>query len=1022
MSIKLRRSVALASLTAALSALHGASAQTKQFTVNADFDSGTTTSTCHGPATKLQCADATADQLVLGRTQVSKANRVWADNYIAGWVIGLDAKTGRQISRFDSALVTINGQATGGQLSVKDAPGNGCDFATKGNCPGRVTTDTNGDVWIINRAFSKQGTLSKFTTDLTHCLDRNNNGKIDTSSDANGDGIVNPDDPAEYFGQNDECILTTIPIGAVGDMPRGVAVDKKGKIWASTWQGQKLYRYNPNEPVALEATVDLTTIPGLGAARPYSMASGKDYIFVSNSSGATIRVHIDTLAVDTAPCGGTYGIVGDPSGQWAWVGGYFQGAVGLFKADFSTTPTKCTQINTGTQITSVTLDDNGVVWASSYNTATVFRISPAGVILGSYPAGANPHGLSTDFTGGVWGIFHASPFIRVWDLNGADLALPQTPTLTAPGAYNYDPYLYSDFTGAQIDRQAPYTRVGSWDAVHDSGVPGLPWKDLAWNTEPEGKTPPETTIKVSVRAADDAATLGTKGYTAATNGAALSGVTGKLVQVKVDMTGPGYDTPVLSNLAIHGPCDTPGEACCLLDSDCTATNLCDDAKCPVPGGKCSHGAKPNCCLTAADCDDKNLCTKDTCPTPGGKCTNAAIAGCCSSSLDCDDGDPCTANLCSGPGGVCSFTPIDGCCKTDLDCTKGNQCSASTCPAPGQLCKIASKPGCCAKDSDCSDGDLCTTDKCDVATKTCAPNTKIAGCCNTDAECNDNDPCTADTCSSKGGLCKHTTIAECCTQGSPDVGQPCSVPKSPNDQPPCKAGKKACTNGKFTCEGAVGPTTEICDGLDNDCNGQVDGALSCPTGQACKSGYCAAPCQSGEFACPTGLVCADGLCLPEKCAKVDCPAGKVCDAKTGDCVTPTGGTGGSGGSAGAGGSAGKAGSAGAGASGGSAGAGAKAGAGGAAGAGAAAGTAGAAGKAGGAAQAGSAGAGATAGTTAATGGKAGGGSTAAPAAEEKGGCGCEVPGRHDDPQPGRAVALGALAAVVLVRRRRAGGAK
>ena len=38
----------------------------------------------------------------------------------------------------------------------------------------------------------------------------------------------------------------------------GVAVDKNGKVWASTYNGAKFYRYNPSEPVALEATVPVT--------------------------------------------------------------------------------------------------------------------------------------------------------------------------------------------------------------------------------------------------------------------------------------------------------------------------------------------------------------------------------------------------------------------------------------------------------------------------------------------------------------------------------------------------------------------------------------------------------------------------------------------------------------------------------------------------------------------------------------------------------------------------------------------
>ena len=66
---------------ASLFVVRAADAQSKTFTTNGDFDGGTITNTCHGPGGQAACWDQTSDQLVLGRTQVSKVNRVWADNY-----------------------------------------------------------------------------------------------------------------------------------------------------------------------------------------------------------------------------------------------------------------------------------------------------------------------------------------------------------------------------------------------------------------------------------------------------------------------------------------------------------------------------------------------------------------------------------------------------------------------------------------------------------------------------------------------------------------------------------------------------------------------------------------------------------------------------------------------------------------------------------------------------------------------------------------------------------------------------
>jgi hypothetical protein len=38
----------------------------------------------------------------------------------------------------------------------------------------------------------------------------------------------------------------------------------------------------------------------------------------------------------------------------------------------------------------------------------------------------------------------------------------------------------------------------------------------------------------------------------------------------------------------------------------------------------------------------------------------------------------------------------------------------------------------------------------------------------------------------------------------------------------------CVNGKLTCAPHAPPSVEICDGLDNDCNGLADDACAPPT--------------------------------------------------------------------------------------------------------------------------------------------------------------------------------------------------
>jgi hypothetical protein len=104
---------------------------------------------------------------------------------------------------------------------------------------------------------------------------------------------------------------------------------------------------------------------------------------------------------------------------------------------------------------------------------------------------------------------------------------------------------------------------------------------------------------------------------------------------------------------------------------------------------------------------------------------------------------------------------------------------------------------------------------------------------------------------------------------------------------CAEGRRVCLGGRLECTGAGEASdevcnvvdddcdgsidedqrnacgrcgdvpTETCNGLDDDCDAAVDDDAPCPPGEVCRWGRCADPCVNNE--CSGTEVCIEGLC-------------------------------------------------------------------------------------------------------------------------------------------------------------------
>jgi len=69
---------------------------------------------------------------------------------------------------------------------------------------------------------------------------------------------------------------------------------------------------------------------------------------------------------------------------------------------------------------------------------------------------------------------------------------------------------------------------------------------------------------------------------------------------------------------------------------------------------------------------------------------------------------------------------------------------------------------------------------------------------------------------------------------------------------CQAGVRRCINGRWSeCIGGTTPTSEVLDGFDNNCNGQIDEDFECTKGDTKLCGSNVGICEQGIRTCPDG---------------------------------------------------------------------------------------------------------------------------------------------------------------------------
>jgi hypothetical protein len=486
--------------------------------------------------------DPDAGGLVLNSQNV-QLHYAWIANNAEGWVCKYDSDTGREVARYYS-VIPIDGMGNPSPVKYDDFGG---------NSPSRTAIDLFGNAWVGNRApvAGVNGSVTKIANSITDCIDRNHNGKIDTSSDLNGDGVIdtradagefivptNDTDPTTY----DECVLFSTPVGnnngnvqvralAISQGSEGTA----GDIWAGIFSLNEVIRLNsvtgqvepvtpnnPNGPMSIP-------LPGFGSGfGPYGAAvDGLQRLWVvrspsNNAQLAMIDTTTGTLMADNlvppASMGPTssYGMGIDGKSR-VWIAGLRSGPYvfrydngpGLTTANgvwtkFDFTTATSAQGTTFSVPRGIAADDQGLIWASgdSPSLGAAYLIAFNGDTGAIHQFAGHDFIDATDTTAATATNQSIGVGIdrndNVWVNNYSGNAMRidrNTGAILRTAQQPAGLYTYSDFTGYEL-RHFTAPR-GTYTQDLQGCGPNTNFRFLSWDAI---QSPPTTQIQVYVKA------------------------------------------------------------------------------------------------------------------------------------------------------------------------------------------------------------------------------------------------------------------------------------------------------------------------------------------------------------------------------------------------------------------------------------------------------------------------------------------------------------------------------------------
>jgi len=516
-----------------------ATAQTRTFTSNADFDAGVFDHVDH---------DSAADQLQLEMSSQS-FSFLWIPNSARGTLVRVDAATGAIAGEYRTAplgrsrnpsRITIDPQGNGWTANRSEAAMGHGSVVKIGLVLGgtRVTRQADGTVVV-----DPLGAYVAPPYVLCTAVDRDGDGLIHTST---GLGNILPwpdvtDGEGGFDGlvqdAEDECILVYQRTSAPG--ATHVSLDPQGQLWAGAYPLGVFDVLN-----GVTGTIERSFPLGTGGFGGCVDANG---VLWSSHPSHSLLLRYDTRsdAVLTIPIRQSSGLARDTNG-WLWNSMGANNTITKLAADGTVQPGFPVPSFGGSPL-GIAVGADGDVWVAHTGTNAISRLTATGALRKRITITGSPNGLCFDAAGRLWVTSQGqNAALRIDPAAGTDGLGAVDLTVALGGGAG--PQSFGDMaTCITVAIAAP---AGQWSVIQDGGANGVTWNNILWN----GLEPMNSHLAVAARSADDPAGLAQQPWFAVTNGPDRADLVGRFVEIQAAFTRGTVMgvSPVLQDLTVTG--------------------------------------------------------------------------------------------------------------------------------------------------------------------------------------------------------------------------------------------------------------------------------------------------------------------------------------------------------------------------------------------------------------------------------------------------------------------------------------